>query len=174
MQNLLPPLIESSTIALIKEEDSVHRLHKGEYIGDENAVKFSQNFNKSQLLQQKSSALHNSVQFTSDMKQTGVDYYQPTPLSVLKVHAMPSKSSRNQSLIMRHSERSGSQNSVGVKDSLVIKRLSRKAKLPALNSTQIGLSPAASPHKSFRLSDRGTISVDKRIANNFQVTIKQN
>ena len=76
---------------------------------------------------------------------------------MLKVHAVPSE--RGKSLTLRPSERSGSQNSVSARDSHMIRRLNRKAKLPALNSTTIGLNPAASPKKSLGLSDGRTLAL---------------
>ena len=89
-KNLLPPLGESSTIALIAEEtvDDKERVRK---------------FNRL-----KSSAIHGSIQFTKEMK-TGIDF-QRTPLSVMKVNAMPSE--RNNNSILRNSDRSISQMSM--------------------------------------------------------------
>ena len=121
--NRLPPLAESSTIALITEEDSARRLHQEEHAP----------FPQSRLPAPKGSAVHSSVHVEHGPKGAAVEYCQPTPRSVLKVHAMPSE--RHQSLAVRGSERSGSRATLGARDSLVAGRWNRKGKLPALNAT---------------------------------------
>ena len=88
----MPPLGESSTIALITEESGDEKdLHK-------------------KFMRLKSSAIHGSIQFSKEMK-TGIDF-QRAPLSVLKVHeAMPSERNNNNSM-MRNSDRSISHMSI--------------------------------------------------------------